>query len=174
MAKTISTGFEIYGKAVPKARPRFTGNKVVFTPKETVVYEKHVRRCFFLLADRPKEWDSSGPVDVDILIHTTSRRKMDIDNIAKSVLDALNKTWLWNDDKQVSGLTVRRNPTASKDKVDFRAFQVVAGEPAVVTAEETLAEIQEQIHAAMRTGDKTLASELLLKFIERGGSLGPT
>lgn len=90
-----------------KQRPRF-GHGRVYTPKETVRYERFAR----LLYTGPKFEDG---VSVTITAYFKEPRrcglfptkKPDADNIAKVILDALNGV-AWDDDKQVVNLTVNK------------------------------------------------------------------
>lgn len=100
--------FTIPGRPVPKARARArsvrnkrTGKiRLVFTtPKKTKAYEKHVGWCG--LAARPEGWLMDAAYDVTLYFVLPDRRRADIDNMEKSILDGLNKI-AWNDDHQVT------------------------------------------------------------------------
>lgn len=95
----------VYGQPVPKKRPRVTRHGT-YTPKETVQYENAVRRA----------WQASGremlppdtPLSATVVAHFTIpksaskkahaamlgaphiKSRGDLDNIVKSILDALN------------------------------------------------------------------------------------
>lgn len=189
MGRVFSTSFSVYGKPVPKGRPRFTNGRTIYTPPETVAYEKEVRKAFYLLADHPPEWDTSGPVSVDIQILTRTRRKIDVDNVAKSVMDALNKTWLWKDDSQITKLTVKRGVTVGKfDEVIFRAFQYPDGEPEDRSPHvdgfewsrgaekkhqsKELQDLLDRANKAVAEGDSILGLSLLHEYISKGGVIG--
>ncbi len=88
------------------------GAKSTFTPKPTRDAEKALGAQW---TDEPL----AGPLAVDIILHGDSvavnvemaekpatRLRGDIDNYAKTVLDALNKK-AWADDSQIVSLTVR-------------------------------------------------------------------
>lgn len=111
--------FTISGTAVPKARPRTTkrGNKaIMYTPDKTKQFENYVKLVaaqhapeelltsalavqldFFL--QRPKS------LPLKIMYHT---KKPDIDNLAKSVLDALEGI-IYVNDAQVISLQVTKD-----------------------------------------------------------------
>lgn len=119
--------FEVAGKPQPKQRPRFspkTGR--VYTPEETHKYERTVRfsyrvryngmvsehgpiwatvKCYFPIPESvpklQKELMMSGR------IRPTNRRTGDVDNLAKSVLDALNGV-AYTDDSQIVSLTAEK------------------------------------------------------------------
>lgn len=102
----MAISFVIPGKPVPKGRPRVVkmrGRSVTFTPAETVAYEKKVR--FHAVANGIPYHE--GDVVVSIALYMPTARRVDIDNLAKGILDALNGA-AWYDDSQVCELHVRR------------------------------------------------------------------
>ena len=52
-----------------------------------------------------------GPVAVDIEAFFPDRRKRDLDNILKSLLDSLTHAGVWEDDSQIVDLRIRKAPT---------------------------------------------------------------
>lgn len=116
-------GFNIPGKIQAKQRPRFNG-KFAYTPKETVNYENWVKACYLEKYRNEKPFEKALEVNIIAFfeipksvskkkkeqmlnneIYTTT--KPDTDNIAKSILDSLNKI-AYLDDKQVVDLRVRK------------------------------------------------------------------
>ena len=117
--------FVIDGEPVGKGRPKFTTRgryPVAYTPEKTRVYENHVRNCY-------EDYNGvmlSGALRVEItgyfpipksaskkqkalmlsnqIRHT---KKIDADNMAKIVMDALNGV-AYEDDKQVCELYVKK------------------------------------------------------------------
>jgi Holliday junction resolvase RusA-like endonuclease len=110
--------FKIPGKPIPKGRPRFARGKV-HTPTRTRDYEKLVKALALKARGTTKPF--TGPVGVVVLIgqdetHVEIRPvgvaavpkakiRGDIDNIAKSLMDGLNRV-IYKDDRQVVSLTV--------------------------------------------------------------------
>lgn len=114
--------FTVYGKPQAKQRPRVTRRGYALTPKETVYYEnlvksEYVRQCGEML---------EGAIKADIKAYfevpkSTSKKKRaqmlsgeilrtqkpDCDNLAKSILDALNGI-AYHDDSQVVELHVSK------------------------------------------------------------------
>lgn len=112
--------FEIPGKPFGKQRPRATRRGSVYTPKETVSFERTVGQIAMQHFAKPLE----GPLRVTIratfepaaswskkktaaLINRPHVQRPDLDNCAKAVLDALNRI-AWADDGQVAEITVSK------------------------------------------------------------------
>ena len=114
--------FEVYGKPQGKGRPRFTRNGHTYTPTTTTIYENNVRRAF-LASDGvklkgevravitayypiPKSVNKAKKKEMlNGIVNPT--KKPDCDNIAKIILDALNKA-AYDDDSQIVNLTVNK------------------------------------------------------------------
>lgn len=117
--------FEVIGNIIGKERPRvnsYTG--VVYTPNRTKDYEMLIKQYFKIKYPNHKELE--GRLSVEIIAYmripkNTSKkkaeemlsgnvsptRKPDIDNIAKSALDAMNK-FVFKDDNQISKIKVEK------------------------------------------------------------------
>ena len=117
--------FEVPGEIVGKERPRvnmYTGR--VYTPGKTKDYEFLIQQYFKI--KYPRHDMINGRVAVEITAYmkipkSTSKnliddmlagnisptKKPDVDNIAKSILDAMNQ-YVFKDDNQVSKVTVEK------------------------------------------------------------------
>lgn len=119
----MKINFIIQGRVQAKQRPRFNG-KFAYTPKETVAYENWVKTCYLEKYRGQKPLEKPLKVKIiayyDIPKSTSKKRqqqmlndeifstvKPDTDNIAKSILDSLNKI-AYLDDKQVVKLEVEK------------------------------------------------------------------
>jgi Holliday junction resolvase RusA-like endonuclease len=107
--------FSIKGEPKGKGRPRFTKNGHVYTPDETKRYESLVGLSY---RNSAKGYKFTSPVRVTIKAYhkppkkskkvvedmlsgrILPTKKPDADNIAKIILDGLNKV-AWDDDTQV-------------------------------------------------------------------------
>jgi Holliday junction resolvase RusA-like endonuclease len=98
--------FRIDGEAVPKGRPRVSRTGT-YTPARTVAYRDEVQAAYLAVARRYNR-DDQGRYAVTIQVVTASRRRSDLDNIAKAILDALNGV-AFGDDSQVDRLVVTRH-----------------------------------------------------------------
>ena len=118
--------FKIPGKAQAKQRPRMGRSGVVYTPKETLVYENYVKMCYSDYANQfgwlPYENQVRAEIEVLVAVPKSDSKtkkkakiegmirpavKPDCDNLAKSILDSLNGL-AYQDDKQVVELFVKK------------------------------------------------------------------
>ena len=117
--------FEVPGKVIGKGRPRlnsYTG--IVYTPTKTKDYETLIEQYFLL--KYPKFQILEGRIKVSIIAYfsipkatkksdinemldnnISPTKKPDIDNIAKIILDALNKL-AFKDDNQITKLEIEK------------------------------------------------------------------
>lgn len=114
----------IPGRPVPKGRPRLgvRGRKVfVYTPPATKEYEKLVGWVAKVTGCRPVKMPVAVVLDVYI------KRKLDADNIAKSILDGLNGI-AYEDDDQVVELLVRKHrvKAAAEERVEIEIREASA------------------------------------------------
>ncbi len=128
--------FEVIGEVVGKERPRvnmYTGS--VYTPNRTKVYELLIQQYFKI--KYPNYQILNGRLSIEIIAYlkipkSTSKiktqemlenkisptKKPDVDNIAKSILDAMNG-FVFKDDNQVSKISVEKR-FALEEKVVIR------------------------------------------------------
>ena len=118
--------FKIPGKAQAKQRPRMGRSGIVYTPKETLVYENYVKMCYSDYAKQfgwlPYENQVSAEIEGLVAVAKSDSKtkkkakiegmirpavKPDCDNLAKSILDSLNGL-AYQDDKQVVELSIKK------------------------------------------------------------------
>ena len=119
--------FTVNGPAVPKQRPRISGRRA-YTPKRTKDYEERVLDafrssyrgfypafgkdvpvwvCIHIIQAIPKSWSKKKRAQAEQGEIVPLGRNGDIDNVAKSILDALNG-FAYEDDCQVTTLIVTK------------------------------------------------------------------
>ncbi len=120
--------FTVYGTPVGKGRPKFStfnGHATAYTPAKTVNYENLVRLSYQQQCNN-KPYEKDVPLKAEIAAYfpipkSTSKKnrqmmlegkirhtkKCDADNLAKSILDALNGIAFY-DDSQVCELSVSK------------------------------------------------------------------
>lgn len=122
--------FNIYGKPVPKGRPRaiVRGRFATFyTPKRTREWEASVHQQIKEVMDKYKMYTmipKDKTVYVDISFHFTKKPiRGDLDNLAKCILDAMNQL-VYEDDAQISTLHVTRHKDV-EDKVRVMVWETI-------------------------------------------------
>ena len=119
--------FTVCGPAVPKQRPRMGGRRA-YTPKKTKEYECRVRQSFSdaykgdipvykegvpvravieVIQVIPQSWSKKKREAALSGVVAPTTRNGDLDNIAKSILDALNEC-VYHDDCQVTTLIISK------------------------------------------------------------------
>jgi len=119
--------FTVDGAAVPKQRPRISGRRA-YTPKRTKDYEERVLNefrssyqgfypafgkdtpvwvCIHIVQAIPKSWSKKKRAQAEQGEIVPLSRNGDVDNIAKSILDALNG-FAYEDDCQVTTLMITK------------------------------------------------------------------
>lgn len=114
--------FEVPGKVIGKARPRFTTHGQPYTPARTRMYERAIRKAYLEAGGA----QISGPVHIDFEATTAIQKsatkaerkrrldgeelaltKPDIDNIKKALYDALNGIAYGDDVNVVSSREIK-------------------------------------------------------------------
>lgn len=127
----------VEGTIKGKARPRVFGKHAV-TPEDTVNYENWVKICY----QQQKGKKLDGPVRAVINVYHKvpksctkkklkaireglehPQKKPDADNIAKIILDSLNKI-AYDDDNQVVELMVKKLWTEESERVEFELIEL--------------------------------------------------
>lgn len=115
-----SVSFIVMGEPRSKQRPRVT-QRGTFTPKETIEAEKRVRNAWRALGVSKFE----NQVIVYLAFYNGNKRRRDIDNMAKLILDALNRE-AFDDDYQVVGVNMFKVFTdADRARTTVRIEEVV-------------------------------------------------
>lgn len=96
----LFVSFEVPGRPVPKERPR-TGQGRTYTPKKTLDHEQAVRdRAWAAMVKGRVSKNLSDDLGIIVTFHLPDRRRVDIDNLLKTVLDGLNGM-AFKDDSQI-------------------------------------------------------------------------
>jgi crossover junction endodeoxyribonuclease RusA len=100
MSESKSVQFIVEGQPIPKARPRLSRGKV-YTPKKTKDWEKLVAQTAMIVMSGRDQL--TGHLRVTLTFYRATQVHCDIDNLQKSILDALNDV-VWGDDSQITSL----------------------------------------------------------------------
>ena len=128
-----SAEFVVYGKPMAKGRPRFGRNGSVYTPDKTVSYENLIKLSY--AEQTGGTWFGDQALCATIIAYCSIPKatpkknlpamisgkvppvtKPDLDNIAKTVLDALNGI-AYADDSRIVTLLVMRRYTDQEPRV---------------------------------------------------------
>ena len=128
--------FEVPGKPVPKGRPRFAGRAgcngapIVYTPKNTVDFERKVARAAeaVMTSHHYDPTEDAVAIRVDFFFRRPksvppSRKwptvKPDLDNLLKAVVDGMNGI-VYADDKLIVSSTESKQYALAKDEPRVR------------------------------------------------------
>ncbi len=130
----MTSHINIPGKPIGKARPKFSrqGNFVkTYTPEKTVNYENWVKMCWMQSGQEKMQGNIIAVIVARFMIPQSFSKKKrnelnekpcpkkpDCDNIAKSILDALNGI-AYDDDAQIVDLSVSKVYSANEEGVDL-------------------------------------------------------
>jgi Holliday junction resolvase RusA-like endonuclease len=113
--------FSVYGEPRSKQRPRVT-RYGTYTPKETLEAEAKILAAWINL----NEGLFTHQVVLDINFFNATKRRRDVDNMGKLVLDALNGHAFF-DDFHVVGLNLKKTFTSkSKARTEIRISEVIS------------------------------------------------
>lgn len=124
ITKEMRYRFEIHEKAIGKERPRYSAKTHrMYTPTRTSTFEEQVKSAFlekYNIGIAPTEKPLGATIKVyfetpkslskkkrTLLLYTPYDKRPDCDNLAKSILDALNGL-AYKDDKQITYLSIEK------------------------------------------------------------------
>ena len=97
--------------------------KVIHISSDGRAYRKLVGQVC-LIGRRPP---MLGRLDVEILACPPDRRARDLDNLLKSLLDALEHAGIYESDSQIDDLRIRRGPVTDGGRVSVQVREIAAG-----------------------------------------------
>ena len=114
----------IAGKPVPCPRPRVTKFGTTFYPKNYADWRVSAMDQLTAQHDPTKPFDGLVDVAIEAVIEAPKKTVRlappgDVDNLAKSVLDALTKAAVWVDDTLVNCLIVRKRWAERGEEAGF-------------------------------------------------------
>jgi Holliday junction resolvase RusA-like endonuclease len=118
--------FTVAGQPLPKERPRF-GRGRGYTTQRTQDAEQRVADAFTAQTGirHTIERPVTGLLRVRVRFFRDDRRRVDLDNLAKVPLDALNKL-AWADDSQIVSLVASKHYDADRPRTEIEIW--TAGE----------------------------------------------
>jgi len=108
--------FTLPGEPVCKGRPRFLRNGATYTDAKTRAAEAAIGWAYREAAGAAAR-PLAGQVQIGMLFCVGTRRRKDLDNMVKLVMDALNRL-AWRDDSQVvSIVAIKRQEKPARTEV---------------------------------------------------------
>ncbi|NDF50951.1 MAG: RusA family crossover junction endodeoxyribonuclease [Betaproteobacteria bacterium] len=99
-------------------RHKVTGRlATVYVSAEGKQYRKAVNNLVMEAAMVQRYLKATGPLRVEIEAYPPDKRRRDLDNILKSLLDALTHAGVWEDDSQIQDLRIYKSTIAGMVKV---------------------------------------------------------
>ena len=124
MGDDISVTIRINGHPVAKERPRVTRTGGTFTPKRTADYETAIANAW---REQYGDLQLGGKLEAFCYFGSYTHVKQDVDNLAKSALDGLQKAGAFvNGDEQVYRLTASKYPSTREGEhtiIDLRFLE---------------------------------------------------
>jgi len=124
---TMHLEFTVPGPPVPKARPRVTvTGRGTFTPKKTKDYQELVAMAAMVAykkSTEPFPWPLDAGYRVDCVFYFKGIPTKDLDNLAKSIFDALEGV-LYTNDRQIMEAHLYKRLKAAEDKAVVRIWVI--------------------------------------------------
>ena len=99
-------------------RHKITGRlATVYITQQGKQYRQAVNNLVLEAAMLQRYHKATGPLRVEIEAYPPDRRKRDLDNILKSLLDSLTHAGVWEDDSQIQDLRIYKTSIAGMVKV---------------------------------------------------------
>jgi Holliday junction resolvase RusA-like endonuclease len=99
----LKLAFTIPGPPVPKARARRGRGRSFYTPEKTRRYERHIGSsalAALATSGLRLQWPTRAEYMLRARVFVPTRRRLDVDNVAKSLADGCIGV-LWDDDHRV-------------------------------------------------------------------------
>ena len=104
-------------------RHKVTGRlATVYVSAEGKQYRKAVNDLVMEAATVQRYLKATGPLRVEIEACPPDKRKRDLDNILKSLLDSMTHAGVWEDDSQIQDLRIYKSTIAGMVKV--RVYEI--------------------------------------------------
>ena len=116
----------IPGNPVAHGRPRFSRGRV-YNPSKTTEFKQKV--SFLMSAQYHQPTDYLSKFRVDINFYRANRQRIDVDNLSKSILDAITNMKLWGDDSQLQELRAIKFLNCDNPKTDVIIYLVDDNSP---------------------------------------------
>jgi Holliday junction resolvase RusA-like endonuclease len=109
------------GNPIPCPRPRVVRNHAYIPQKartyiDMISWEVKLK----MLTDH----DSGGLWGLSVVFYRENKLRTDIDNLCKSILDAITNARFWDDDNQLIDLSAKKRYDKKKPRVEFELYKI--------------------------------------------------
>lgn len=119
--KDVVVGVEVEGEPVAHARPRL-GKYSTYTPKKTRDYRELL--AWHIRSDYREEIDNVNRFGLRVFFYRSNHVRIDIDNLIKSVMDAITSAGIWHDDSQLQEVVAEVTLGDKNPRVEFVIYRV--------------------------------------------------
>jgi Holliday junction resolvase RusA-like endonuclease len=117
--RVLVADLQLLGEPVPKARARVT-RRGTFTPAKTL----HAEMAWEWLMRGRAQTPTREPIILEANFFLSNRRRCDLDNLLKLVVDAGNGI-VWNDDSQIVELVAHKHVDRDQPRTLLRVWRTV-------------------------------------------------
>jgi crossover junction endodeoxyribonuclease RusA len=100
-----------------------------YISKEGVAFTNEV--SLIVKTQKPKTFGDKQ-VAISVMIHPRSKRKFDLDNTLKAILDALMKAGMYDDDSQIEYIEIARGEAVDGGKAVVHLYDYIGDEHGVI------------------------------------------
>jgi crossover junction endodeoxyribonuclease RusA len=100
-----------------------------YISKEGVAFTNEV--SLIVKTQKPKTFGDKQ-VAISVMIHPRSKRKFDLDNTLKAILDALMKAGMYDDDSQIEYIEIARGEAVDGGKAVVHLYDYIGEEHGVI------------------------------------------
>lgn len=118
---------KVEGDPVATQRPRRGAHGIFYTPQKTK--ESQEQLGWLLRAKLPGSYERQGTFGVQARFYRSNRKRIDVDNLLKTVLDACTLAKVWDDDSQVRELTGRLWIADDEPRTELLVYRLVDPSP---------------------------------------------
>jgi Holliday junction resolvase RusA-like endonuclease len=116
----------IQGEPIAHCRPRFSRGRV-YNTQTTTNFKQRVG--FIIKSQYNKLVDLDSKFRIDMKFYRSNRQRVDIDNLSKSILDAITNIKLWKDDSQVNEIHAEKFTVCSEPKTEIILYRISDNSP---------------------------------------------
>ncbi len=108
------------GDPIAHARPRMGRGGRFYTPEKTRTYRQNLANAIIAeMTGSPYQKGAHDTYALNAVFYRSTRQRIDIDNLIKTVFDAVTQTGFWADDCRVHEVSARIEKASENPRVEF-------------------------------------------------------